>query len=249
MSRGDAHHIAEWVDHHARLGFDDFQVVLDGDVDDTERVLRSLDVPAQVTVHRRQEIGEYYDGLPPAERRHRVLEWRREHADQLASGIMRGFDALSWRQHLHFPEVLAPYAEGARGRGWLTLIDVDEFLVLTAHSSIGALTDEATTPRLRFLNFNVDTRGHDPSLPMLEQHSLRWSREDLLAYPDPQWARRVKSLVRYRCARLTWNVHKVSQGRHTQLDPDLARLLHFKIPAQLDLGIPYTVFDPVRLPR
>jgi hypothetical protein len=121
--------------------------------------------------------------------------------------------------------------------------------VLNAHSSIGALTTEATTPRLRFLSFNMDTRGHDPSLPMLEQHSERWSREDLLAYPDQQWARRVKSLVRYRCARLNWTVHKISRGRHTELDPELARLLHFKIPPQLDLAIPYTVCDPVRLPR
>ncbi len=248
MSRGDGHKIAEWADYHARLGFDDFQVVLDGAVDDTERVLRGLDLPARISVHPRREIGEYYDGLLPEERQHRVQEWRLKHAEQLASGSMRGNDALSWRQHRHFPEVLARYAGGARGRGWLALLDVDEFLVLAAHASIGELTGEATTPRLRFLSFNVDTRGHDPTLPVLEQHSVRWSREDVLAHPMKRWSRRAKSLVRYRCARLTSTVHKISTGRHTVLDPEQSRLHHFKVPVQRQLDIPYTVDDPVHLP-
>ena len=212
MSRGDGHKIAEWVDFHARLGFEDFQVVLDGDVDGTAEVLRSLDVAAEITVHPRAEVGEYYEGLSPEERRHRVLEWRARNAEELESGRMRGRDALSWRQHLHLPEIFAPYADGARGRGWLALIDVDEFIVLTRHGSIGALTEEATAPRLRLLNFNVDTSGHDPARPVLEQHSMRWSREDLMAHPNKRWARRVKSLVRYRCARLDHTVHKISHG-------------------------------------
>jgi len=248
LSRGDAHKIAEWVDYHARLGFDDFQVVLDGDVDGTEEVLRALDVPAQVTVHPRAEVGEYYDGLSREERGRRVLQWREENAEALASGAMRGIDALSWRQHRHLPEIFAPSAAGERGRGWLTLIDVDEFIVLTQHRTIGELSAEATAPRLRFLNFNVDTTGHDPHRPVLEQHTVRWSREDVLAHPDHRWARRVKSMVRYRCAELNGSVHKLNKGRYELLDPDVARLHHFKMPLNDVLDIPYTVDDPVRLP-
>lgn len=248
MSRGDGHKIVEWVDYHVRLGFEDFQIVLDGDVDGTEDVLRALDLPAGITVHPRAEVGEYYEGLPPGERRRRVLEWRARNAAELESGRMRGRDALSWRQHLHLPEIFAPYAEGERGRGWLALIDVDEFVVLTEHGSIGALTAGAVAPRLRLLNFNVDTTGYDPSRPVLEQHTMRWSRDDLMAHPMKQWARRVKSVVRYRCARLDHTVHKISHGPHELLDPATARLHHFKIPVASELDIPYTVDDPVRLP-
>ena len=105
--RGDGHKIAEWLDYHARLGFDDFQVVLDGDVDRTEELLRSLDVTADVTVHPRAEIGEYYDGLPPDERRRRVQEWRDRYAAELrpagceaptrSPGASTSTSARSWR--------------------------------------------------------------------------------------------------------------------------------------------------------
>lgn len=172
MSRGDASQIEEWLGYHARLGFEDFQIVLDGDVDGTEELLRSLDLPATVAVHPRAEVGEYYEGLTREERRERVLRWRADNAAALESGEMRGRDALSWRQHHHLPEILAPYAAGDRGRGWLALIDVDEFLVLREHGSIGALTSDPPAPRLRFLSLNVDTRGHDPSRPVLEQHTI-----------------------------------------------------------------------------
>src|SRR5688500_2727495 len=133
MTRGDGHKIAEWLDYHARLGFDDFQVVLDGDVDGTEGLLRSLDLPADLSVHPRAEVGEYYEGLSPAGRGDRGRQWRERHAAERAAGRMRGTDAIAWRQHQHFPPLLAPYAAGERGRGWLALIDVDEFVVLAQH--------------------------------------------------------------------------------------------------------------------
>ena len=248
MTRGDGHKLAEWLDYHARLGFDDVQVVLDGDVDGTEELLRSLDVPADVTIHPRAEVGEYYDGLPPEERRARVQQWRERYATERASGEMRGTDALAWRQHLHFGPLLAPYAAGERGEGWLGLVDVDEFVVLEQHATIGELMAEQSLPRVRFLNFNVDTDGYDPGRPVLEQHSRRWSRADLLAHEDARWAKRVKSLVRYRHAKLNATVHKINRGKHVVLDPDVARLHHFKMPASDDLDIPFTVDDPVRLP-
>jgi hypothetical protein len=248
MTRGDGHKIAEWLGYHVSLGFDDFQVVLDGDVDGTEELLRSLDLDAQVTVHARAEVGEYYDGLPPAERRQRVLEWRERYAAERADGRMRGTDALAWRQHLHFGPLLAAYAEGERGEGWLGLTDVDEFIVLGRHRHIGELLAEQTAPRVRFLNFNVDTTGYDPTRPVLEQHSVRWSRDDLLGHDDPRWAKRVKSVVRYRCAKLNATVHKINRGEHVVIDPDVARLHHFKMPAASELDIPFTVDDPIRWP-
>jgi hypothetical protein len=204
-------------------------------------------VPASVTVHARAEVGEYYDGLPPEERRRRVQQWRERHATERAAGRMRGTDALAWRQHLHFGPLLAPYAAGERGKGWLGLVDVDEFVVLEQHGTIGELMAEQTVPRVRFLNFNVDTAGHDPARPVLAQHSRRWSREDLLGHEDARWAKRVKSLVRYRKARLNATVHKINRGDHVVLDPDVARLHHFKMPASSEL-IPFTVDDPIRMP-
>ena len=89
---------------------------------------------------------------------------------------------------------------------------------------------QQTVPRVRFLNFNVDTTGHDPDRPVLEQHSVRWSREDLVSHEDTRWAKRVKSMVRYRYAQLNVTVHKINRGEHVLLDPDVARLHHFKMP-------------------
>jgi hypothetical protein len=244
MTRGDAHKIVEWIDFHARLGFEDFQIVLDGDVDGTEDVLRSLLTRASITVHRKAEVGDYYDGVDPTERARLVEEWRQEHAEARASGAMRGHDPLAWRQHLYFPEVMAPYQAGERGRGWLTLIDVDEFLVLRGGATLHSLTADQTVPRLRFLNFNVDTDGYDPARPVLEQHTMRWSREDVLNHPDQRWGRRVKSLVRYRKAQLNATVHKISRGRHEVVDPDVGRIHHFKMPTG-GVDLPYTVHDPI----
>jgi hypothetical protein len=246
MSRGDAHKIEEWLDYHSRLGFRDFQIILDGDVDGTADLLHGLDLPGRLTVHPRAEVGDYYDGLSPDERQQRVAAWRAEHAEALASGEMRGTDVLAWRQHLHLPRVLAPYAEGRRGRGWLAFIDVDEFVVVPG-GTIHDVTAGRTVPRLRLLSFDVDTTGYDPTRPVLEQHTRRWSRTDLLAHPDQRWSKRVKSLVRYRAATLNHTVHKISHGRAERLDPDVARLHHFRMPVQ-DLDLPYTVEDPVRLP-
>lgn len=250
MTRSDAHKIAEWVGHHAALGFEDFQVVLDGDVDGTADVLRDLrgSVPARITVHPRAEQGEYYDGLPAAERHERIRAWRERHAAQLATGEMRGVDALAWRQHQHVAEIMAPYAAGRRGGGWLAFLDVDEFLVLRQHASLADLVEGVTQPRLRFHSFDVDTTGHDPRRPVLEQHSRRWAWQDLVDHPQPRWAKRVKSMVRYRAAVLSSTVHKISRGRHEVVPWESARVHHFKVPPSTDVGIAYSVDDPVRTP-
>ena len=248
MTRGDAHKIGEWVEYHARLGFGDFQIVLDGEVDDTAGVLASLELPVEITVHRRPEIGEYSDGLSADERRVQFGEWRRRHAAELEAGQIRGHDPLAWRQHQRFPEILAPYSEGRRGRGWLSLIDVDEFIVLRGYRSIREVTHQPGAPRLRLFSLNVDTSGYDPTRPVLEQHTRRWSRDDLLALDDQRWANRPKSIVRYKCARLTSTVHKISTGRQAQLDPERARVHHFRMPIQEGVEVPYRVDDPVTMP-
>lgn len=249
MTRGDGPRIVEWATYHAAIGFDDLQIVLDGDVDGTEGLLRALRLPARVTLHVRDEVGDYHDGLVHQEREQRVARWRERHAAELASGAMRGTDAVAWRQHTHFPGVLAPYTAGLRGRGWLGLVDVDEYVVLSRHRTIGEVLAEQEAPRARLLSFNVDTTDHDPARPVLEQHTRRWSRADLLAHPDRRWARRVKSFVRYRHAELSATVHKISRGRHVVVDPDVARLHHFKMPPAAVPDLPFSVDDPVRPPR
>ena len=55
--------------------------------------------------------------------------------------------------------------------------------------------------------------------------------------------------MRYRCARLTSTVHKISTGRQQVLDPDRARVHHFRIPLQDGVDVPYSVDDPIRLRR
>lgn len=244
MTRGDAHKIVEWLDHHAALGFDDFQVILDGDVDGTADVLQSV-ASSNVTIHRKPEMGEYYDELTPEERWSRIKAWRTEHEAARRAGEMRGTDPIAWRQQVHFAEMLAPYRDGTAGRGWLALFDVDEFLVQPGSGSIQDLTGEARTPRLRFASFDVDTTGHDPRRPVLEQHSTRWSRDDLDRAGSP-WSTRVKSLVRYRKAHLDSTVHQISRGRSEQVPDDVGRLHHFRVPNQSAAQIPYTVDDPVR---
>ena len=122
-------------------------------------------------------------------------------------------------------------------------------MVLRSYGSIREVTAQAEAPRLRLLSFDVDTSGHDPTRPVLEQHTRRWAREDLLALEDTRWAKRPKSIVRYKCARLTSTVHKISTGRQQVLDPERARLHHFRIPLQPGVDVPYSVDDPIRLRR
>ena len=249
QSRGDGARIAEWVTYHNRLGFDDFQIILDGLVDNTDRVLADLDLPARIEVHRCPEEGDYFDGLPATERARRVAQWREDNEAWRATLPHKALDPIAVRQFRRIPQVLAPYAAGDRGRGWVAFIDVDEFLHVPVHGSIRDLARGATTPRLRFLNFNVDTTGHDPARPVLEQHHMRWSRDDIVQHPHSAWVKRVKSMVRYRKSLPFDSIHRISRGRAEVVDPDVARLHHFRIPLQpLDPPLAYRVDDPLRMP-
>ena len=244
MTRGDAHKIAEWVEYHSLLGFDDFQVILDGDIDGTETVLKNIDISGSVTIHPKEEVGDYYDGLSPEERWERVKAWREANRRDLESGVMRGVDPQSWRQHMHFSQVMDRYRRGDEGRGWLALFDVDEFLVTPGFDSLEDLVADFNTPRLRFLSFDVDTTGYDRSRPVLEQHFYRWSREAMLAVRG-HWKNRVKSMVRYKKADLSSTLHKISSGASCTPDYQLARIHHFRMPNQPSVSIPYTVQDKI----
>ena len=241
MSRGDAPRLAEWIGYHARIGFDDFHILLDAPTDDSEAVIRraARDAGVLATVQVCEPVGTYLAQTDPAARWKAILQWRREHEEEIAGAGLPINDPISWRQYRHLPPVLEDYSR--RGKGWVALIDVDEFLVLGTADHVSELVDSATTPRLRFLNFNLDTTGNDPAVPIREQHTMRWAREDIEAY-GKGWENRVKSMVTYAaCSPLT-SVHPISRGPYETLPPGVARLHHYRIPLQ-GLPLPYPVED------
>ena len=246
QSRGDAPRLAEWVPYHARLGFEEFHVILDGLVDDSDEVLESLDVGARVVVHRYPEEGVYYDGLSPDERMAVVRRWREDNAEMLAALPHKAVDPQSLRQRRRVSEVLEKIVEGRRG--WVAHFDSDEFIHVPG-GTLRDLVDDPGVPRLQLLSFDVDTTGHDPSRPVLEQHSMRWSRADVEAHPDQRWATRVKAMVRFKAALPLKSLHRITFGRHVVLDPDAARIHHYRVPLQpIDPPIPFSVDDPLAMP-
>ncbi|WP_144670852.1 glycosyltransferase family 2 protein [Arthrobacter sp. U41] len=240
MSRGDATRLREWMDYHSLLGFDDFHIILDNPNDESEQLLRSWGGPAKITVDIRPAHDAYYDGLTPAERYKEVLAWRERNAESLKDWDAPIIDSLSLRQALYFPAVLNKYA--LRKVGWLALIDVDEFIVLPSGQKISDLTEDASAPRIHFLNFNFDTTGHDPARPVLEQHRMRWSREDLVAH-GKGWANRVKTIAQYDSLLPFKSVHAISAGYGEILSPEVGRLHHYKAAVHVLKDVPYSVDD------
>jgi Glycosyl transferase family 2 len=237
MSRGDEHRLAEWIGYHARIGFDEFNIVLDNPIDNSEALLNDLKSQYRITVSTRAPIGEYYDGMTVAERWARVKLWRVEHAEEVEASGLPINDSLSWRQHRHLPEVLGTYTDRT---GWVSVLDVDEFITLSPGRSISDVLGDAKATRVRLLSFDVDTSDHDPARGYLEQHHHRWAREDLIAY-GKGWDTRVKSIVRMSAALPLASVHPVSRGPFVVLEPDQGRILHFKTPASNML--PYRIED------
>lgn len=114
---------------------------------------------------------------------------------------------------------------------------------------IRTVTRDAPAPRLRLLNHNVSTVGHDPSRPVLEQHQMRWSREDLENYPFKAWTNRIKTIARFRHATPYNGIHHLTPGPHHVVSPDVARLHHFRVPEQpMPAPLPYSVDDPITMP-
>ena len=241
MSRGDSTRLPEWVRYHARLGFDEFHILLDAPNDDSVAVLSELGKEVRIVIEVLEAEGYYHpEGLSSAERWARVKEWRIEHADEIAASGLPIVDALSWRQYRHLPRALESYTKREPGSGWLALIDVDEFIVLSPGCSISDFLEEAEEPRVRLTSFNMDTSAWDQHGPLLEQVSWRWSWEDMLAY-GKGWPNRVKSIIRYEAALPLQTVHAINRGPFLQADVTNARLLHFKFPP-MDM-LPYSVED------
>jgi hypothetical protein len=238
MSRGDAPRLREWVEYHSWLGFNDFHIILDNPNDDSEAVLRALDVPARITVEVRPAMGEYYDGLNQEQRWRKVLEWRKVHHDALTDAGMPVVDPQTVRQLTYFGEVAEASAGG--NESWVAVIDLDEFIAVPG-KKIQDVTAAAKSPRVRFLNFNFDTAGHVAGQPFLTQHTMRWAREDIEAL-GKGWQHRVKTIARNDALLPFTSVHPISAGPFEIADPEVARLHHYKIPDQ-GLPIPYSVKD------
>ena len=120
---------------------------------------------ARIDVHRCPEEGEYLDGAPGGRAcapRARSGGWT--NAEWRATLKGKALDPdRAYAEFRRIPEVLAPYAAGDRGRGWVRASSTStSSCTCPAAGSIRALAREATVPRLRFLNFNV---GHDRSRP------------------------------------------------------------------------------------
>jgi len=239
MSRGDAPRLREWVEYHSWLGFDEFHIILDNPNDDSERVLRDLDVSAKMTVDVRPASGDYYDGLSQGERWKQVLAWRMANESDLKAVGIPVVDPQTVRQHEYFSDVLSAYA--GIGDAWVAVIDLDEFIAIPDGRKIHDITAAARAPRVRFLNFNFDTTGHDHTLPFLTQHTARWAREDVEAY-GRGWEGRVKTIARNDALLPFVSVHPISEGQFEIAAPDVARLHHYRIPEQ-GLPIAYSVED------
>ena len=247
QSRGDASRLAEWITYHSRLGFDEFHIVLDGLVDNSDEVLDQLDVDAKISYEVKPEQGEYFEGLSPAERWQRILRWREENKEMLQSLPFTASDPLSYRQGIHLTPLLEKVT--FERRGWVACIDVDEFIHVPGTQDIRTVTREAPASRLGLLNHNVSTAGHDPSRPVLEQHHMRWSREDLENYPNKAWTNRIKTIARFRAATPFAGIHHLTKGKRAVVPPEVARLHHFRLPEQpLDPPLPYSVDDPISMP-
>ncbi|SDP53035.1 Glycosyl transferase family 2 [Arthrobacter sp. ok909] len=240
MSRGDAPRLREWVEYHSWLGFDDFHVILDNPTDDSANVLRTLHVPAKITVEVRPAFGEYYDGLAGDEKVARAEVWREMNRERIVEWGLPIVDPLSMRQYLYLPAALNKYA--LRGEGWVSVIDVDEFIVLPGGRKISDVTTAAKMPRVRFLNFNFDFKERDPGRPILQQHTRRWAREDIVGHGQG-WDTRVKSIARYDAAVPMASVHAISRGWFETLEPEIGRLHHYKVSGHGVPVLPFCVED------
>lgn len=248
MSRGDSARLAEWVTYHARLGFDEFHILLDNPCDDSEQVLTSLQEQGfAIRVDVLEPLGDYHpEGISLSERWARVKKWRQEHAEEIAKSGLAATDALSWRQLQRLPVALEEYVRRKAGSGWLALIDVDEFIVLESTVSISQFLMDVEQPRVRLTSFNMNTAGWDGASSVLEHTRQRWSYEDMLEY-GKGWPQRVKSIVRYEVAMPLLTVHGFNKGPYQRTELDAARLLHFKFPP-MDM-LPYPVEDRGALER
>ena len=236
MSRGDAQRLPEWVAHHRALGFEEFHMVLDHPTDNSAEVLRGLG--PGIIVDERGAHGEYYDGLSPDQRAERIRSWQEANKNGVQDWATPMCDGIAMRQYMVLPGVLNKYA--MQGDCWVSVIDVDEFLVIPGQK-IQDITRDALKPRLRFYNFNFDTSGWTPGESVRQTCTSRWARVDIEAYGGG-WEHRHKSVVESGCLFPFATVHAISKGPFSWLDPTVGKLHHYRAPDQ-GLPIPYRIID------
>ncbi|MGM0767998.1 MAG: glycosyltransferase family 2 protein [Pseudomonadota bacterium] len=233
--------MSDWLKYHVSIGFNEFYIILDNPIDDSEDVILNFAKKNDVLVN--VEVlppsGCYFDGVSSYDRWQLVKKWRVDNAEEIRKTGLPIVDPLSWRQYQNFPRILESYSK-SNEIGWLALFDVDEYIVIQDGGSLEELINSVNSPRIRLLNFNVDMQGWDGVSPVRERKS-RWSREGVKSY-GKGWENRVKSIVRFDCLMPLVSVHSISKGPFVIIDHEVARLHHYKFPVQ-DIDISYSVVD------
>lgn len=241
MSRGDSYRLTDWLNYHFSIGFNEFYILLDNPIDDSLTVINDFkkNNNVEVTVETILEDGLYFDDVSAEERWEMIKKWREENKDEIAKLGFPIVDPLSWRQYKYFPPILDYYAS-KKDSGWLSLIDVDEYIVIPGGENIDELTKSVNSPRIRFLNFNFNMNDWDTT-ESVKKYKFRWSRKDIISY-GKGWDHRVKSIVKFEYLTPLVSVHSISRGEFKIIDYQVARLHHYKYPNQ-GIDIPYVIED------
>lgn len=247
MSRGDETRLHDWIEYHSSIGFDRFIILLDDPIDDSFDVATKAAAKAgvEILVERLAAYGTYFDGLTPSERSRALKAWRTEHQADIDLRELPIIDPLSDRQYRYFPECLDNLA-ATDPEGWVTIIDVDEYLVVPEASTIVDLTNRAEGHRLRFKNFNFDTTHWD-GRSNVRKFTSRWTEAAIDEFANG-WQNRVKSLVRTSHALPLVSVHAISRGPFKILPTSSYRLHHYRFPTQ-GVPIPYAAIDTTIAPQ
>lgn len=241
MSRGDSARLRDWLLYHHSLGFARFHIVLDNPNDNSREVLEEIGASHRIDIETTVlgADGEYFDGVSNEERLRLIAQWKKDNARYIADSRYPIVDPLSDRQYRVLPGKLADL----RSRfpdDWVAIIDVDEYIAVPGTANLHTLIERATKPRLRFLNFNFDMEGWNPS-ENVRTRTQRWSRKDIVNHGNG-WESRVKSLVRLDSALPMVSVHAVSSGPFEVVPPEVGRIHHYKFPNQ-KISLAYSVED------
>lgn len=238
MSRGDEERLEEWVRYHSQIGFDEFIILLDDPIDDSESVLKRLSQEFRIVYQVKEPYGAYFDRYGDSYYDD-MQRWREENKELIQFVNPNTFSPISLRQYTYFPSLLHELSN--RSKGWICLIDLDEFIVLEKYGSVKELTKQVSFDRIGFLNFDFDTSDHKKGESFTRSHTKRWDRKDIVEYGEG-WDSRIKSIVKCNKCLPFDNLHAISLGERVYLDPSEARLHHYKIPLA-PIGLPYSVED------
>lgn len=162
MSRGDEKRITDWLLYHHQLGFNRFIILLDNPNDSSEELLKRIAQEHNIRIDFSivGPMGPYFHGCPKEEFDARNEVWLKENAEELSQTERVINNPLSWRQYHYFPKFLQELVESQRD-GWVSLIDVDEYIVLEEHSNIAKFVLSFDKPRIRLNSYNFDMSDWD----------------------------------------------------------------------------------------